>query len=75
MYDNTWLKTLENELIRYRGAVEAGNVESVVLFLCNSLGQKELAHLESKLNEWFDDLSWLKICNGKEEFIKYLMGS
>ncbi|MBO3754045.1 MAG: hypothetical protein FGF53_04105, partial [Candidatus Brockarchaeota archaeon] len=71
VYNDEWLKKLEDELVRYRGAVEAGNAKKVTLFLCNPLGQKELAHLEGKLNEWFDDLSWLKICNGKEEFEEY----
>ncbi len=75
VYDDGWLKNTKDELVRYKGAVEAGNAEEVILFLRVPFGQEELAFLESKLNEWFKDLSWLKICNGKGEFIKYLARS
>ncbi len=71
VYKTEWLEDLKGELVKYEGAVEAGNAKELALFFCGPLGEKETAYLNDKLNEWFDDLSWLKICNGKGEFEEY----
>jgi len=73
--DEDWLSKLKGQLVKYEGIVRAKNAEDVLLFFCNPLGQEELASLNDKLSKWFDDLSWLKVCNGKEEFIRNLIGS
>jgi hypothetical protein len=73
--DEDWLSKLKGQLVKYEGAVRAKNAKDVLLFFCNPLGEEELASLKDKLSKWFDDLSWLKVCNGKEEFIRNLIGS
>lgn len=73
--DEDWLSKLKGQLVKYEGAVRAKKAKDVLLFFCNPLGEEELASLKDKLSKWFDDLSWLKVCNGKEEFIRNLIGS
>ncbi|MEM3469170.1 MAG: hypothetical protein QXZ36_00305 [Thermoproteota archaeon] len=72
VYWSKWQEDLKSELTRYRKAVEAGKAKETVLFLCNPFDERKISYLNSKLNEWFDDLRWLKICNGEEEIEEYV---
>lgn len=72
VYSGGWQEDLKSELVRYKEVVEAGRAKETVLFFCTPLDEEKMAYLNRRLNDWFDDLSWLKICDGVREFDKYI---
>jgi len=73
IYNDKWLDNLREELIGCKEEILPG--EEVGLSFYRSLGTDDLAYLESRLRSWFGDISWLKIYNGFDEFLKSLEGS